>query len=72
MIVIIQHFAKRSAINHRLVTLEARTLFAFEGFDRDRPKLNSFHGLPRFLIAFEDLDSVETSIAESLEKSFFR
>src|SRR6266700_425893 len=33
MIVVIENFSERTAINHRLITLETFTLFSFERFD---------------------------------------
>src|SRR6266576_2751781 len=35
MIVVIENFSERTAINHRLITLETFTLFSFERFDRN-------------------------------------
>ena len=36
MIVIIQNFLERPAIDHGLIALEARTLFSFKRFDGNR------------------------------------
>src|SRR5215468_8591600 len=56
MIIVVEHFAEGPAINHRLVTLEAWPLFALEGFDRDRTKLNAFHRLPWLLVSLQNLN----------------
>src|SRR5712691_10382779 len=47
VIVVIEHFLKRAAVNHRLIALETFALFSFEGFDRDRAKFDSLDGAPR-------------------------
>ena len=71
MIVVVEHFLERAAINHGLIALETFALFALERLDRDGTKLDSLHGPPRLRVAFQDLDSVKPGVLESCEKTFF-
>ena len=60
MIVVIEHFLERTALNHGLIALETFALFPFERLDRYGTKLDPLHRPPRIEIAFENLDSVKT------------
>src|SRR6266566_8199235 len=71
MIVVIEHFLERTAINHGLIALETFALFPFERLDRYGTKLDPLHRPPRIRIALENLDSVKPSGFESGEKTFF-
>src|ERR1041385_1118645 len=72
MVIVVEHFLERPFVNHRLVSLHARPLFSLERFDRDRAKLDSFDGLPRLLIALENLHAIESRRGECREKPFLR
>src|SRR5204863_5222624 len=72
VVVVVQHFTKRSAIDHRLVPLKTGTLFPFEGLDCNRPKFYPCDRLPWLFVTFEDLDSVKSGVTKCLQKSFCR
>src|SRR6516225_1762673 len=72
MIVIIEDFLERPAINYGLIALETFALFSFECLDRDWAKLDSLNGAPGIGIAVQNLDSVKARILERGEKTFFR
>ncbi len=63
VVIVIQHFLERPFVNDRLVALETWPLFSLERFDRHGAELDSFHGLPRFLVALQDLDAVKPGVA---------
>src|SRR3954471_16368768 len=65
---IIDDLAPRPLIDNGLVSLEARTLLAFECADGDAAEFDSAHGLPGRIGALDDFDSVKTRILERLEK----
>src|SRR5580704_18306870 len=68
MPVVIFDLAPRSAIDDRLVAVEASTLLAFERAHRERAKLDSFDGTPRNGVALEDLDAVKARLFEGAEE----
>src|SRR5436190_11103712 len=71
VIVVIEHFFERPAINHGLIPLETIALFSFERLNRDRTKFDSLHCAPRLRSAFQDLDSIKAGILERGEKGVF-
>ena len=71
MIVVIENLFERSTVNHRLIAFETFALFAFERFDRDGTKLDSFHHAPRSDVSLENLDSVKACFFERDEKTLF-
>src|SRR5207249_2028746 len=71
MVVVVEHFLERAAINYRLIALEAFALFSFEGFHRNRAKLDSLDGAPRIDVPLENLDSVKAGLLECSQKTVF-
>ena len=71
MIVVIEHFFERAAINHCLISFETFALFSFERFDRNRAELDSLNRAPRSHIALQDLDSVKACVLKCGEKILF-
>src|SRR5438105_84435 len=70
VIVVIQDFLEGTFVDHCLVALDAWSLLSLEGFNGHRAKLDSFHRLPRWFIAFQNLDTVESRRRKCGEKSF--
>src|SRR4029077_20840385 len=48
MIIVIEHFLERAAIDHGLIPFKAFALLSFERLDRDRTEFDALHGPPRF------------------------
>ena len=71
MIVVIEHFFERPAINHGLIPLETIALFSFERLDCDGTKFDSLHRAPRLDSALQDSDSIKSGVLESGEKTVF-
>src|SRR6266404_1915692 len=70
VVIVVEHFLERAFVDHSLVALDTRSLFAFESFDRHGTELDSFHRLPRLLIAVEDLHAVEAGGGEGGNETF--
>src|SRR5439155_5638093 len=71
MIVVIEHFLERAAVDHGLVPLETFALFPFERLECYGTKLDPLHRPPRIEIALENLDSVKTRPFKRGEQTFF-
>src|SRR5262245_18638773 len=71
MAVVVNHLLPRTAINHRLVALDAGSLFPLVGSHGDGAKLNAFNGLVWLAAQLFDLDAVELGFLESGKKFFF-
>src|SRR5262249_61644342 len=72
MVVVIEHFLERAAINHRLVAFETFTLFSLKCLDCHRTEFDPLNRSPRIDVAFENLDSVKPRALTCSEKTFFR
>src|SRR5262249_51492339 len=71
MIVVIEHFLERPAINHRLITLETCALLSLKSFDRYRAKPAPLTRAPRTDVTSENLYSVNPRRFKCGEKTFF-
>ena len=71
MIVVVEHFLERAAIDHGLVSLETVALLSFERLDGNGAKLDPLHCVPRARVSFQNLDSVKPGVFECLKKTFF-
>src|SRR5437899_11631573 len=72
MVVVIQHFRERPAVNHRLVTLETLALFSLERLNGNGAKLNSLDRAPGIDIALENANAVKTGILKCPNEFLFR
>jgi len=71
MIVVIEHFLERAAVDHGLIAFEAFALLSLERFDRHGTKLDPLHRSPRIEIALKNLDSVKTRPFKRGKETFF-
>ena len=67
MTVVVQNLLEGALVDHCLMALEAGSLLAFEGRDRQRAELDAVHRSPGSTTALENPQTVETGALESLQ-----
>src|SRR5206468_5663782 len=60
MVVVVEYFLERAAINYGLVPLETFALLSFERLDGNGTKLDPLHCAPRLRVPFQNLNSVKS------------
>src|SRR2546427_9329860 len=69
--IVIENFFPRAFVNHRLVALEARSLFALAGRHSDGAEFDSFDRPIRLRFPAVETDAVEARIFEGLQEQVF-